>query len=191
MRAVEFYFDYQSPYSYLAQTQLDDVPVMIRPIDVLDVMAQVNNTPTTVTCPTKRDYARTDLARWAVRYQVPFACHARFGQIDGRRLLRATLAAAPAQQRAVSAALFRALWGEHAPLDTAADVVAVLDQAGIDTTSIAPQIDAAAMDAALNAASAAAAQRGVFGAPTFFVGGDMFFGNDRLDFLHDALARAA
>jgi 2-hydroxychromene-2-carboxylate isomerase len=43
------------------------------------------------------------------------------------------------------------------------------------------------MEAALEAANAAAAERGVFGSPSFFVGDDMFFGNDRLDFLREAL----
>jgi 2-hydroxychromene-2-carboxylate isomerase len=191
MQKVQFYFDYRSPYSYLAQSQVGDLDLTICPVDILDVMKRVGNTPTTIMCPPKGRYAGADLIRWVARYKVSFAQHSQFEEIEGRRLLRATLAVEPAKRRAASAALFHALWGDPAPLGTIAGVAAILSKAGLDAAAIEPLIDAPEMDAALNKASAEAASRGVFGAPTFFVGDEMFFGNDRLDFLREALARAA
>ena len=88
-------------------------------------------------------------------------------------------------------AIFGAYWGSGAPLATAAEVVAVLDGAGIRAPGLAARIDDPALDAALDAATAQAVSRGVFGAPTLYVGDEMFFGNDRLDFVRASLGAAA
>jgi 2-hydroxychromene-2-carboxylate isomerase len=64
-RTVEFFFDFVSPYSYLAYSQLDSLQadISLRPMHVLSVMKAVGNTPTTVTCAAKGRYAGADLAR--------------------------------------------------------------------------------------------------------------------------------
>ena len=123
-------------------------------------------------------------------YQVPFQRHPQMADIDARRLLRATLAADTLGQasEAVSA-IFNAFWGTPAPLTTAADVVAVLREGGVRI--LATQLDDPALDKAVDEATEAAAARGVFGAPTMYVGDEMFFGNDRFDFIRASLERAA
>jgi 2-hydroxychromene-2-carboxylate isomerase len=192
MPTVQFYLDYRSPYSYLAQSQLGDVALEIYPFDVLDVMKRVNNTPTTITCAAKNRYATADLGRWAARYKIPLAPHPQMRSIDGRRLLRATLAVEQGPERRKAAvALFHAMWGVPAPLGTVDEVAAVLAKAGVNVAAIKDRFDADATEKALDKACAEAAERGVFGSPTFFVGTQMFFGNDRLDFVREALAGAA
>jgi 2-hydroxychromene-2-carboxylate isomerase len=188
---VQFYLDYRSPYSYLAQTQLGDVALEIRPFDVLDVMKRVNNVPTTITCAVKGRYAGADLGRWVKRYGIAFARNPQMREIDGRRLLRATLAVSASERRKAAAALFSAMWGVPAPLGTLDEVASVLAKAGIDAAAIKERIDAPELESMLEQACVEAAERGVFGSPTFFVGNEMFFGNDRLDFLREALAGAA
>src|SRR5713226_6233634 len=110
---LDFYFDFRSPYSYLAFTQLGSLPVRanLTPISVLDVMKLVGNTPTTVTCEAKGRYARHDLGRWARHYRVPMAPRSDFAKIDGKMLLRAVLASESvgALQPAVET-LFFAFW---------------------------------------------------------------------------------
>lgn len=190
MKIVQFYFDYRSPYAYLAQTQIGDLDVEWLPMDVLDVMKQVDNVPTTVICGVKRRYAGEDLLRWSRRYNVPYTRRPDVAQIDHRRLLRATLAIPPGPARKAAVhALFHARWGEPSPLSTAGEVSAVLAKAGVDAPGIAERMDAPEFDAILDQASGAAAERGVFGAPTFLLGEEMFFGNDRIEFLREALAR--
>src|SRR5437868_4561480 len=92
---IEFHFDYRSPYSYLAFTQLPGLgaEVSLHPFDIRDLMKRVENVPTSVVCAPKNRYIRADLARWARRYGVDFTRHPQVTTIDGRRLLRATLAA--------------------------------------------------------------------------------------------------
>ena len=194
MATLDFYFDYRSPYAYLAQTQIRNLGVDIawRPFEILQLMDKVGNVPTSIICKPKSRYLGADLARWVGLYKVPFQRHPKAGNIDGRRLLRATLAAAElGQTDAAVAAIFGAYWGTGAPLLTAADVVAVLKGAGLDAPSLLARIDDPELDEALDAATDEAASRGVFGAPTMCVGDEMFFGNDRFDFVRASLGVAA
>jgi 2-hydroxychromene-2-carboxylate isomerase len=64
-KALEFFYDFRSPYSYLAFTQLRemDIGITLRPIMILKVMEAVGNVPTTITCAAKGRYARTDLLK--------------------------------------------------------------------------------------------------------------------------------
>lgn len=188
---IEFFYDFRSPYSYLAFTQLlgMDVTITLRPMQILKVMERVGNVPTTITCAAKGRYARQDLARWAQRYGIalnPSDMRAN----DGDACSRAVLAAAsPAEAIAVTRALYRACWSEGKTLATSADILAALAAAGIDTAGIAARIDAPETAAALAANTDEAVARDVFGSPTIFVGDTMFFGNDRLDFVAAELAR--
>lgn len=189
MAVVAFHFDYRSPYSYLALTQIGDLDLTLHPFDVIDVMNRVGNTPTTITCKVKGEYAGKDLARWTQRYGVPFSRNPAMREVNGQRLLRATLAISdgPERRKAVEA-MFKAMWGEPAPLGSPEEIVALLTKAGVaDAAALADKMDNSEIEAALEAANSAAAARGVFGSPSFFVGDDMFFGNDRLDFLREAL----
>jgi 2-hydroxychromene-2-carboxylate isomerase len=195
MAALDFYFDYRSPYAYLAQTQVRKLGVEIawRPFEILQLMDQIGNVPTSITCKPKGQYLGKDLMRWATLYGVPFQRNAQGGEIDARRLLRATLAAGElGQADAAVAAIFAAYWGgSGAPLVTPADLVAVLNGAGVSAPGLLARIEEPALDAALDAATNEAASRGVFGAPTMYVGDEMFFGNDRFDFIRASLGVAA
>ncbi len=194
MAVLDFYFDYRSPYAYLAQTQVRKLGVDIawRPFEILQLMDMVGNVPTSITCKPKSRYLGVDLMRWVGMYKVPFQRHPQSGSIDARRLLRATMAAGErGQMDAAVAAIFGAYWGSGVPLATAADVATVMEGAGIDGADLASRIDDTELDSALNAATDEAAARGVFGAPTMYVGEEMFFGNDRLDFVRASLSAAA
>lgn len=188
MSATLFFFDFRSPYSYLAHSQFPGLPgeIVFKPIDVLEVMKRVGNVPTTVICAPKKRYANADLGRWAALYGVPLSPNPGMGQADGRRLLRAVIAAGPRAPEAV-ARIFPAMWAGDAALATAEDLAALLDGLGVT----AAMIESPAAEAALDANVAEAEARGVFGAPTFIAGDQMFFGNDRLDFLRQALKAAA
>ena len=194
MKTLDFYFDYRSPYSYLAHSQLERLgaAVTYHPFDILSLMKQVENVPTSVLCKPKSRYLREDLGRWAARYGVPFQRNPLAGETDGRRLLRATLAAGTVGAMAVAtAAIFKANWGTPQPLRSADEIAKVLADAGVDAGAVKPLIDTPDTDRALDQATAAAVARGLFGAPTFFVGEQMFFGNDRLEFVRASLAKAA
>jgi 2-hydroxychromene-2-carboxylate isomerase len=189
MPPVVFYFDFYSPYSYLAHSQLEGLgaPVRLVPIRILEVMKLVNNAPTTITCAAKGAYARKDLARWASRYGVTLQpCDLR--ALDGALLLRIATAADGFNLRPqVVEAIYKAVWGGAGDV-TANGIASYLNSAGLpgDKLVEAGQTDAAA--AALDSATTGAAEIGVFGAPTLRVGDEIYFGNDRLDFVREAIA---
>ena len=191
---IQFVLDYRSPYCYLANTQLQamGVPVDYGPIDIVAVMKMVNNQPSPM-CPPKAKYSNIDAMRWAKKYDVPYSPNwallqaMRQDEIENTLLSSAGLAA---QQlgvfESVNKALFEAVWvgtdnlatkaGRSAFLSDHAIPAALWDVAG------SPEIEQL-----LAANNERAAQRGVFGVPTFFVGDEMFFGNDRLDFVRAML----
>ncbi|MGY0633700.1 DsbA family protein [Luteimonas sp. A478] len=189
-RSLELFYDFRSPYSYLAFTQLREmgVDLVLRPMMLLKVMEAVGNVPTTLTCAAKGRYASTDLARWAQRYGIalnPSDMRAN----DGDACSRAVLAAeSPAEAVEITLALYRACWSEGKTLATKDDILAVIAAAGINTDAIAKRIDAPETIAQLEANTNEAIERDVFGSPTMFVGDAMFFGNDRLDFVREHIA---
>jgi 2-hydroxychromene-2-carboxylate isomerase len=194
MKTLDFYFDYRSPYSFLALSQVRkmDVEIAFHPLEIGALMKQVGNVPTSIICAPKTRYVMADVGRWAAHYGVPLNRHPQGSTIDASRLLRATLVAGQmgAMPTAVEA-IFNAFWSAPAPLATAAEVAALLGAAGLDAAALESRMDEPTAQALLEEATARAAARGVFGVPSLFVGDDMFFGNDRLHFVRDRLARSA
>jgi 2-hydroxychromene-2-carboxylate isomerase len=188
---IELFYDFRSPYSYMAYTQLRemDVDIALRPMKILKVMELVGNVPTTITCKVKGRYSRIDLARWAQRYGVPLN-PSDMRTNDGEACSRTVVAAqSPADAATITLVLYQAIWSEGKTLASRDDILTEIAAAGIDVGPIANRIDAPEVVAQLDANTAEAAERGVFGSPTIFVGDAMFFGNDRLDFVREELAR--
>jgi len=193
---VEFVFDYPSPYAYLASTQLESlgVPARYEPIGIVEVMKRVNNQPSPA-CPPKARYAGIDAARWAHRYGVPFEINQAFltalgtGTFDYQILTRGALVAQELGVFALyNAAMFSAIWGK--PQDIVSEVgrEIFLKRLGIDASHFWRRAESPDLRAELQRRNEVAAQRGVFGVPTFFVDNELFFGNDRLDFVRERLA---
>ena len=86
-----------------------------------------------------------------------------------------------------TSALFEAYWTQGRDIAEPAVVKAALDGAGLDGAALLTRTEEPAIKEALRLATDSAVARGVFGVPTFFVGDEMFFGNDRLDFVGEAL----
>lgn len=98
---------------------------------------------------------------------------------------------APERFEVLLRALFNGLWAERLNLGDAAVLQQTLEQAGFDLAALTALANDAPVKAALKQATEEAVARGVFGAPTCFVGDEMFFGQDRLDFVEDALRHPA
>jgi 2-hydroxychromene-2-carboxylate isomerase len=194
-RRLEFFFDYVSPFSYLANSQLPGIAkrtgseIAYRPMFLGGVMEATGNQPP-ATLPARAKYMPKDIQRWVRRYAIEFAPNPHF-PMQTLVAMRAALAAQDAGVfPAYHAALFRAAWGEPVNLGDVAVLRDVIAKAGVDP---APLLAAAATDALkerLKANTNEAVTRGAFGAPTFFVGDEIFFGNDRLDFVEEALGAA-
>lgn len=194
LKQIRFYFDFRSPYSYLASTALPKLAVehgatvTYLPFRIRELMKTVGNRPTTIESENKGRYARTVLLRWARRYRVPFQGNPNMPKIDFILLAQLVLVANEQDRGAACVnAIFAAVWANGDDLSDKTLLTRRLDEAGFAGTAMIEQSSASNYTAKLDEATAEAARRGVFGAPTIFVGDDMFFGNDRLDFVADAL----
>ncbi len=191
-RRLEFFFDYVSPFSYLANSQVaalaarTGAELLYRPFLLGGVMQATGNQPP-ATLPARGKYMAKDIPRWLRRYELEFAFNPHFPM----KTLNAMRGALAAQELGVfptyHAALFRAAWAEKANLADAAVLRDVIAKAGLDAEAIVARADFEGIKERLKANTAEAVERGAFGAPTFFVGDEIFFGNDRLDFVEEAL----
>jgi 2-hydroxychromene-2-carboxylate isomerase len=189
---LEFFFDYGSPFSYLADTQLKGLAertgalVVYRPMLLGGVFKETGNA-SPIAIEAKRKYAMNDLQRWANHYGVPAPGNPHF-PINTIRLMRGAIAAERAGVfAAYHRAIFDAFWREGLNLGDAAVVRGTLQRAGLDAERVAAMSEEHAVKDGLRVATEAAVARGAFGAPTFFVGEQMFWGNDRLMFVEHAL----
>src|SRR6185369_14258116 len=192
---VEFFFDYGSPFSYLADTQLaalaqrTGATVVYRPMLLGAVLKETGNA-SPMTVPAKGRYMGVELQRWARHYGVPFAANS-FFPINTMRLMRGAVAAQQADCFAqYHRAIYPAFWVDGANLGELEVIRVVLSQAGLNADLILARMEEPDVKAQLRLNTEEAVRRGVFGAPTFFVGEEMFWGNDRLTFVEEALTQS-
>ena len=193
-KTVEFFYDFGSPTVYLAATQLPAIAAAVgatidwRPMLLGGVFKSTGN-QSPVVVPAKAAYMNNDLKRFAKRYGVPFRFNPHF-PINTLALMRG--AVAYQDDVVVSStyrdAIFRAIWVEARNLNEPDVIGQVLSDAGLDPAELMNRIGQQTVKDQLIANTEEAVNRGVFGAPTFFVGERMFFGQDRLDFVADALS---
>ena len=197
MRVVH-YFSPMSGYAYLgfgALCELADrrrASVEHKPIDVMRLFAAVDAIPPAKQSPARLNWRQTDMARWATRRSLPLNLRPKHWPVDATL---ASCAIVAAQMdgfgaTALAAATLSAVWARHLDISQPNVIAALARECGLDAQRI---VTAAQSPEALDVYRAntdEAIRLGVVGSPTFMVGSEMFFGQDRLDFVEDALAEA-
>jgi 2-hydroxychromene-2-carboxylate isomerase len=193
-KSFEFFFDFGSPASYLAWTQLPRIAeqagaqIHWRPMLLGAVFKATGNMPP-ISVPTKGRYMLQDLNRFAARYGVPLVFNPHF-PLNSLPLMRGAVAYLDTPRfDAYMSAIFEAVWQQKKNLDKPEVLAEVLEAAGFDSAEFARLIDEDSVKQRLKANTEEAVERGVFGAPSIFVGDQQYFGQDRLDFVAEALAR--
>ncbi len=190
MKAIETYFDYASPWAYLASELMPrklpslGAAVIYRPIYLRGLDSFANGVPYSSS---KLAYLMRDLARCAAHEGVTLTQPPTF-PIDGLQALRGAIVAqdSGAFDRYHRAA-FRAAWAEGRDI-TKKEVVGTLlaEALGSSEATALEAMSVPSVKDRLREATAAAEARGVFGVPTFFVGDEMFWGHDRFDYVSRA-----
>ena len=191
-KSVEFLFDFGSPTSYLAYKQLPKIAarhgarIVWTPILLGGVFKATGNS-SPVTVPLKARYMNSDLARFAKRYGVVLNFNTHF-PVNTLPIMRGAIAyqSTPRFDLYVNA-MFDAMWAHPRNLNDPGETAHVLKDIGIDPDDFLARIERPDVKEKLKANTEGAVARGVFGAPTFFVEGEMFFGQDRLDFVEERL----
>ena len=193
-KTVEFYFDLGSPTTYLAHTQLakicaDTQSELIYMPMLLGGVFKATGNASPAMIPAKGRYMFQDLDRFARRYGVQLRFNPHF-PINTLILMRAVTGMQMRQPQRFAEfvdCLFKALWVEGRNLNDPQTVAAVLTENGFDPQEIIALTNDESVKAALKENTEAAIKRGVFGAPSMFIGDQLFFGQDRLDFVEEAL----
>ena len=193
-KTVEFYFDVGSPAAYLAWQRLPRIceeagaTLAYKPM-LLGGVFQAAGNQSPMNIPAKGRYVMTDLERFARRYQIAFA-HNPYFPINTLMLMRgATGMQMRDEARLVPYvdAVYRAIWIDGQNMNDARVVADVLQQAGFDPAAVLALVNDPQVKERLKTVTQDAVARGVFGAPTFFVDGNMYWGQDRLDFVKEEL----
>lgn len=192
-KTIEFLFDVGSPTSYLAWRRLpaiaartgatiDHVPVLLG-----GIFKATGNAPPGMVAARGR-WMGIDMARYAAREGITLKMNPDFpvNTITMMRML--TAARGTADFMRLAETLFAAMWESPRNMGDPAILAATLSAAGFDAEALLAGANDPAVKAALVAATEAAVARGVFGAPSFFVGDEFFFGQDRLDWVEAAAA---
>jgi 2-hydroxychromene-2-carboxylate isomerase len=186
--SFEFWYDFSSPFAYLASTQVEGLAARTgaridwRPFLLGGLFRSlgIEGVPLFGYSEPKQEHVRRDIERFAEHYGVPFGFPSRF-PMRTLLALRVVLAAADAAPR-LTRAIFRAYWAEDRDISDPA----VLGELGADA-ELLRRAEAPELKARLREATEEAAVKGLCGAPSFVVGDQLFFGQDRLLFVEKAI----
>ncbi|MDO9406477.1 MAG: 2-hydroxychromene-2-carboxylate isomerase [Polaromonas sp.] len=194
--AVDYFFSVASPWSFLGSARFIDLAarsgavVRVRPMDFSQVLAATGGLPYQQRSPQRASYRQEDLARWRTRLGVPLQLEPRFYPVDRTPASLLVIAARTHGQQAVlrlSHAILQAIWQENRNIADWVVLKAIAHEAGLDGHNLAAEAQAPGVAEAYRQDTADAITAGVFGAPTWIVDGERFWGQDRLEFLEARL----
>ena len=191
-RSLEFFYDFASPYSYLAATQLEGLAqrtgaeIIWKPM-VLGAVFQSAGNDMPAKVPAKAPYLLRDLERWARHYRVAFkmSSHWPAPSIAAQRLC--LVADESGKGAELGKRIFDAMWVEDRDINSEAELGKLAAEVGLEPETALARSKSPEIKQRLRANTDEALARGAFGAPALFVGDDLFWGNDRLHFVEDAL----
>jgi len=194
-KTIDYYHSLISPWSYLGGPRLHDIAaaagatVNVKPIDLARVFPVSGGLPLAKRADQRRAYRLAELARWRDHLGMPLNIEPRsFPAAEGlaaRTVIAARQAGADAAR--LSNAILRAVWAEQRDIADRETLVAICAETGHDGAALTAAAETDAIAAIYAADTGEAIARGVFGAPTYVFEGELFWGQDRLDFLARAL----
>ena len=184
---VDFYFEFSSPYGYIASQLADGFersigrPLAWRPILLGPVFKMTGSAPL-VSIPLKGDYSRRDFARTAKMHGVPFRAPDVFpiNTVAAARAFYWAHDRDPAKARELAKALYRAYFADNRDITPAAAVVEIARSVGLDGAALASALEDPALKERTKREVDAAIAQGVFGSPFFVIDGEPFWGVDRM-----------
>lgn len=202
MFEVSCYYSLSSPWAYFGGPKLQDivrrhrVRLVLKPFDFQEVVPRTGGVPLRTRPEPRRTYHALELDRWRKYLGMPLQLTPRHYPADGKPAgwnKPPGWMVIAAQERGLDAfrlshALLRALWAEERDTADAAVRIAVADECGMPGKALREEETSPAVQALYRRYSEEAERLGVFGAPTYVLEGERFWGQDRLDFLDRALA---
>ena len=193
-KTVDYYHFLISPWSYLAIERFNSlkertgITVNYLPIDVGSTFGNMGGVPPAKRHPSRQRFRMDELKRWSAHLNVPMNFTPAYFPADQTIAACMVYAATADQAAALSDAFLTAVWRDEKNIADTDTLVAIANDCGIDGAALLAAADTDAMRQKLMNVTAQAHEKDVFGSPTYSVDGELFWGQDRLDFLERAIA---
>jgi len=192
-RTIDYYHFLISPWSYLAIKQFNqlrakhDLVVNYKPIDVMQTFDNMGGLPPAKRHPSRQRFRMDELKRWASHLNVPMnftPAHFPTNQALAAQMVFAAGGATGDTKAAdFSDAVLSACWAEEKDISDEATLIAIAGACGLDGKSLLNTAKQDEYARQLSAITAEAHNKDVFGSPTYSIDGELFWGQDRIDFL--------
>jgi 2-hydroxychromene-2-carboxylate isomerase len=198
-KTIDYYMACPSPWSYLGHQRLLDIAqrhgaiINLKPVDYGRIFPVSGGLPLPKRAPQRQAYRLVELARWRDFLGVRLNTQPKFFPVDATpsSLMVCAALANPDQALALAGAIMRACWADDRNIADPDTLKSIADECKLDGAALAAASAAAATRAIYDRFTQDAIDLHVFGAPTYVFAGELFWGQDRLDFLNRALANAA
>ena len=197
---VDYYFTPQSPWTYLGHARFADIArragaeVRVRPVDLGAVFPVSGGLPLGKRAPQRQAYRLVEMARFSRHLDLPINPQPKFFPVAGddasRLIIAADLHDGTEAAMALCGAIFAAVWVQERNIGDPAVLEAIAAECGLDARR-AEQAHSQAVQERYEADTKEAIDAGVFGAPSYVIDGEIFWGQDRLDFVERALRARA
>ena len=193
---VDYFLSLNSPWSFLGHDRIVDVAARAHaklvpiPVDFSIVFPVTGGLPVPKRAPARQAYRLTELERWRGYLDIPLNLHPAHWPADDQLPTGMVTALGEAHNEALSlaGAFMRAVWVEERNIGDPATMIDIANNQGLDGPGLLEQAKSGEPDEIRKAASHAAIERGVFGAPSYVIDGEVFWGQDRIDFVARKLA---
>jgi len=197
-KQIDYYFATISPWTYLGHDRLVAIArkhgatIAVKPVNFGDVFPASGGLPLSKRAPQRQAYRLVELKRWREFLGMPLNLQPKYFPANGDLAAYWVLAAAEkdaALALALYGAIGKALWVEERDIADAATLAGVAKSVGQDAEGLGARAQAPEISARYAELTKEAIERGVFGAPSYVLDGEIFWGQDRLDFLDRKLAK--
>ena len=195
MPKVDYYLTLASPYAYMGHTCFVDLSkkmkasVTIKPVDMGSIFSKTGGLPLGKRSPARQAYRFQELERWRQHLNIPLILKPKFFPVNDLQASAMVIAADLKGKNGIdlAGACLRAVWAEERNIAAPDTLVSIANDLGMDGAELLTQSGSAEVAQVFERNSQDALGIGVFGAPTYAVGEQLFWGQDRLSFLEHAL----
>lgn len=196
MRSVQYYFSLHSPWTYLGNGLFHDiarrhgVTIDYRPMPLRSVFDETGGLPLPKRHPVRQRYRLVDLQRWRERRGLPLVLEPKYFPFDPSLADRVAIAIAATEHSPAGfiADVMAGVWAREDDMRLPEAIRACLDRADLNADVLLAQAESEPVRQRYEATLQEAVEAGVFGAPSYVLGGEVFWGQDRLELLDSALA---
>lgn len=196
-KTIDYYFSPMSPWSYLGHDRLKAVAIKhrakidVKPVDFAQIFPATGGVPVAKRAPARQQYRLVELARWQKQNRIPLTIEPKYFPYDVNAASLLVVAAVTelGEQMAmlISSAIFKGCWVEERDMGDPDELFAIVKSQGLNAADLITAARSEQNLARYQALTDEALARGVFGAPTYVYNDELFWGQDRLDFLDWAL----